>query len=151
MHLSAKINVRNNSQNPLFTRSEQSGGGKKAQPEEEFRRLREMFEDGLERTVMKAILRTLVLTGMVAAAGAAAQAQVAFAVGIGRPAPVAVPVVGYGGYIPPCPGDGFVWTPGYYAGSVWVPGRWIHHDRYFVAHRDYRFDHGYRGWDHGRR
>jgi hypothetical protein len=94
---------------------------------------------------MKGILRTLALTGIVAAAGAAAQAQVAFAVRVGPPAPVAV----YDNYVPACPGVGFVWTPGYYAGRVWVPGRWMHRDGYVDAHRDYRFDH--RGWDRGRR
>ncbi|MBB6142558.1 xanthine/CO dehydrogenase XdhC/CoxF family maturation factor [Silvibacterium bohemicum] len=98
---------------------------------------------------MKGILRTLALAGTVAAAGAAAQAQVAFAV---RVAPPVAPVL-YANYVPACPGVGYAWTPGYYAGAAWVPGRWIHHDEYFVAHRDYRFDrdHGYRGWDHGRR
>jgi len=102
---------------------------------------------------MKGILRTLALTGIVAAAGAAAaQAQVAFAVRVGPAAPVV-----YGnGYMPPCPGVDYVWTPGYYAGAVWMPGRWVHHDRvvvrdYGYAHYDrgYGFDH--RGWDHGRR
>jgi hypothetical protein len=94
---------------------------------------------------MKGILRTLALTGIVAAAGAAAQAQVAFAVRVGPP----VPVVAYDSYVPACPGVGFIWTPGYYAGRAWVPGRWMHRDGYVDAHRDYRFDH--RGWDHGRR
>ncbi|GGG97621.1 YXWGXW repeat-containing protein [Silvibacterium dinghuense] len=103
---------------------------------------------------MKGILRTLALTGIIAAAGAAAaQAQVAFAVRVGPPAP---PVV-YSNYVPPCPGVDYVWTPGYYAGAVWVPGQWMHHEHYVV--RDYgygpRYDRGYhvdyRGWDHGRR
>ncbi len=26
--------------------------------------------------------------------------------------------------IPPCPGDGYVWTVGYYNGGYWVPGAW---------------------------
>lgn len=97
---------------------------------------------------MKRILRTLALSGIVAAAAVAgqaqAQAQVGFEVRVGPPAPVY-----YDAYVPPCPGEGFVWTPGYYAGRAWVPGRWIHHDGYVYAHRDYRFDH--RGWNHGRR
>jgi hypothetical protein len=98
---------------------------------------------------MKGILRTLAFTGILGAAAAAAQAQVGFAVRVGPPAPVV-----YDNYIPACPGVGFVWTPGYYAGHGWVPGRWIHHPEYGFDHRDYRvehFDHGYRGWDHGRR
>jgi len=101
------------------------------------------------KLMQKGILRTLALTGIVAAAGAAAQAQVAFAVRVGPPV---APVV-YDNYVPACPGVGFIWTPGYYAGRVWVPGRWVHHDNYAFAHRDYRYDHGFdhRGWDHGRR
>jgi hypothetical protein len=100
---------------------------------------------------MKGILRTLALTGIVAAAGAAAQAQVAIGVGIQPAYPVA-----YDNYVPACPGVGFVWTPGYYAGRIWVPGRWIHHDDYAFARRDFRYDHrdyhiDNRGWDHGRR
>jgi hypothetical protein len=97
---------------------------------------------------MKRILRTLALTGIVAAAAVAgqaqAQAQVGIAVRVGPPAPVY-----YNTYVPACPGVGYVWTPGYYAGRVWVPGSWVHRDYYAYAHRDYRFDH--RGWDHGRR
>jgi len=27
--------------------------------------------------------------------------------------------------IPPCPGDGYVWTVGYYSGGYWVPGAWV--------------------------
>ena len=97
---------------------------------------------------MKRTLRTLALNGIVAAAAVAgqaqAQAQVGFAVRVGPPAPAY-----YDAYVPACPGVGFVWTPGYYTGRVWVPGRWEHRDRFYVAHRDYRYDH--RGWDHGRR
>lgn len=30
---------------------------------------------------------------------------------------------------PPCPGDGYIWTPGYWAygpdGYFWVPGTWV--------------------------
>ena len=101
---------------------------------------------------MKGILRTLALTGIIAAAGAAAQAQVAFAVRVGHPAPVAV----YDNYVPACPGVGFVWTPGYYAGRAWIPGRWMHRDNYIVTNRGFGVDHpyyphSYRGWDHGRR
>jgi len=38
---------------------------------------------------------------------------------------------GYGGgyvdqnYIPPCPGEGYVWTAGYNNGGYWVPGQWV--------------------------
>ena len=102
---------------------------------------------------MRNILRKLALTGVVAAAAVAgqaqAQAQVGIAVQIG-PQDYSY----YGGYVPVCPGPNFYWTPGYYAGTVWVPGRWLHRDRYYVAHRDYGFyhrDYDHRGWDHGRR
>ena len=98
---------------------------------------------------MKRTLRTLVLSGIVAAAAVAgqAQAQAQVAVRVGPIAPYY-----YQAYVPPCPGVDFIWTPGYYAGAVWVPGRWVHRDRFYVEHRDYHdyhFDH--RGWDHGRR
>jgi hypothetical protein len=102
---------------------------------------------------MKGILRTLAFTGILGAAAAAAQAQVGIAVRVGPPAPVV-----YAGYQPVCPGPDFYWTAGYYAGGIWVPGRWIHRDNYYIAHRDfhsYGYDRGYnfdhRGWDHGRR
>jgi len=97
---------------------------------------------------MKSILRTLALSGVVAAAAVAgqaqAQAQVGFAVRVGSPTPVY-----YDTYVPACPGVGFVWTPGYYTGRVWVAGRWIHRDNFAYARHYDRFDH--RGWDHGRR
>jgi hypothetical protein len=105
---------------------------------------------------MKSILRTLALTGVVAAAAVAgqaqAQAQVGIAVQVGPPAPVA-----YSAYIPPCPGVDFIWTPGYYVGTIWTPGRWVHRDHYYVAHRDfyhndYHYDHiDHRGGYYGRR
>jgi len=101
---------------------------------------------------MRSILRTLALSGVVAAAAVAgqaqAQAQVGVAVRVGPRAPVY-----YNGYVPPCPGVDFYWTPGYYAGAGWVPGRWVHRDHYYVEHHDYRAYHDvdHRGWDHGRR
>jgi hypothetical protein len=95
---------------------------------------------------MKSILRALALTGIVgfgAATGAQAQARVY--VGIGAPVVAA---------IPPCPGDGYVWTAGYYEGRAWVPGRWIYrgYDRGYYRARvgwDHRYynDHDRRGFD----
>jgi hypothetical protein len=114
---------------------------------------------------MRPTLRTLALTGIVAAAAAVAgtaraQAQVGIAVQVGPSGYY------YNSYVPACPGPDFYWTSGYYAGTVWVPGRWMHrehyyvdHDRYYrhdYDHRDYdhdydRHDRGYhRGWDHDR-
>lgn len=112
---------------------------------------------------MRNFLRTLALTGIVAAAAVAGQAQAQAQVGIAvQFAPQDYSY--YGGYVPACPGPDFYWTGGYYAGSVWVPGRWMHRDHYYIAHRDYRYDHrdyarhdfdrhdyDHRGWDHGRR
>ncbi len=43
-------------------------------------------------------------------------------------------------YIPPCPGEGYVWTAGYYNGGVWYPGAWT-----FRSNRGYGY--GYRGND----
>jgi WXXGXW repeat (2 copies) len=102
---------------------------------------------------MKRMLRALAFSGILGAAAVAAQAQIGVYVGV---APVA-PVVSE--YVPPCPGVDFVWTPGYYAGRVWVAGRWAHRSGY-VARADH-FDyaprdgnhHGYDrrgGWDHRR-
>lgn len=51
-----------------------------------------------------------------------AQVSVGVSVGI---APPALPVYAQ----PPCPGDGYIWTPGYWAwgpdGYYWVPGVWV--------------------------
>ena|SRR5579875_341609 len=113
---------------------------------------------------MKNVLRATILTVLMGAATMAAQAQVSVYFGIGTPAPVAVPA-----YAPPCPGAGYVWTPGYYYGQVWIPGRWIDRDDYYGRgyyarggwdhrdwdHRDWDHGHGWghdhgRGWGHGR-
>ena len=69
------------------------------------------------RFVLNAILATAV-----AAAPAASFARVFISVGF---APPALPV-----YVQPvCPGDGYLWTPGYWAygpeGYYWVPGVWV--------------------------
>ena len=65
---------------------------------------------------MKSILRALALTGIVGfVAAAGAQAQTRVYVGFGSPVAAVVP---------PCPGDGYAWTAGYYEGRVWVPGRY---------------------------
>ncbi len=96
---------------------------------------------------MKSILRALALTGIIGfGAAAGAQSQTRVYVGIGAPIVTAVP---------PCPGDGYVWTAGYYDGPVWVPGRWIYRgydrDAYFHARvnvdRGYYFDRDRRDFD----
>jgi hypothetical protein len=85
--------------------------------------------------------------------------------GYGRPGfyggvVVGAPVVD--AYIPPCPGDGYTWTAGYYNGGIWVPGAWgfrgrVGFDRGYDYGRGYRdnrfvadrraggFDRGFRG------
>jgi hypothetical protein len=66
---------------------------------------------------MKSILRALALTGVLSLGAAGAQAQTRVFVGFRTPIVAA---------IPPCPGDGYIWTAGYYDGPVFVPGRWIY-------------------------
>src|SRR5215472_7884749 len=71
-------------------------------------------------------LITLVLAAVVALAiPLQTRAQVAFAISVGF-GPPALPVYEQ----PLCPGDGYVWTPGYWAyddadGYYWVPGTWV--------------------------
>src|SRR5271168_391303 len=78
------------------------------------------------RTLLKArhLLFLAILFTVAVAVPAAAQAQIAVGVSI-NVAPPAIPV-----YVqPPCPTEGFLWTPGYWAwgGSdyYWVPGVWV--------------------------
>lgn len=42
-------------------------------------------------------------------------------------------------YVPPCPGEGYFWTAGYYNGGYWVPGAWE-----FRGRRDFDGGYGYR-------
>jgi hypothetical protein len=92
---------------------------------------------------MKSILRALALIGMIGLGAAGAQAQTRIFVGVGTPIVAAVPA---------CPGVGYVWTPGYYSGAVWFPGRWIYrgsgygygvYGRDRVVARDYHRDFHY--------
>ena len=49
---------------------------------------------------------------------------------------------------PPCPGDGYIWTPGYWAygpeGYYWVPGTWVMPPTVGVL-----WTPGYWGWGNG--
>jgi YXWGXW repeat-containing protein len=72
-----------------------------------------------------------------------ALAQVSIGVSV-RIGPPALPVYEQ----PPCPGDGFIWTPGYWAwgpdGYFWVPGTWV------IAPRvGFLWTPGYWGWGGG--
>lgn len=68
--------------------------------------------------------RILLLLSFLCLIPAASNAQVAVGVSI-RLGPPALPIYEQ----PPCPGDGYMWTPGYWAygpvGYYWVPGVWV--------------------------
>jgi len=95
---------------------------------------------------MKRALYTLAFAAATLFTTAAAHAQVGFAVRVG-PAAVA--------YATPCPGPGYIWAPGYYAGTVWMPGRWVYHtyDRPYYGHPYYAHPYYHAHYDHfyGRR
>jgi hypothetical protein len=60
-------------------------------------------------------------------------------------APPALPVYDQ----PPCPGPGYIWTPGYWAwdptvGYYWVPGTWV-----LAPYPDELWTPGYWGWNNG--
>src|SRR5579863_8554639 len=91
-------------------------------------------------------LRTLLLAGamgVVSLAPSPAKAQIAVGVSI-RVAPPAIPVYEQ----PPCPVEGYMWTPGYWAygsaGYYWVPGVWIAPPRVGLL-----WTPGYWGWGGG--
>jgi WXXGXW repeat (2 copies) len=75
------------------------------------------------------LIRTLLLASTMAAAfSLASPASAQIAVGIGISVHVAPPVLPV--YVqPPCPVEGYLWTPGYWAwgaaGYYWVPGVWM--------------------------
>jgi len=88
-------------------------------------------------------VRWLLLALLLLCMPAASHAQVAVAISI---APPALPV-----YVQPvCPGDGYIWTPGYWAWSdddgdyYWVPGTWIE-----APTPGFLWTPGYWGWNNG--
>jgi hypothetical protein len=88
-------------------------------------------------------IRSLLLTLVVSLVPAASFAQISVGVSI-RVGPPALPV-----YTQPiCPGDGYIWTPGYWAygdaGYYWVPGVWVMPPRVGVL-----WTPGYWGWSGG--
>jgi len=93
-----------------------------------------------------ASLQTLFLAlslALVSLAPAPARAQIAVGVSI-RVAPPAIPVYEQ----PPCPVEGYLWTPGYWAygdaGYYWVPGVWLAPPRVGLL-----WTPGYWGWGGG--
>jgi len=69
------------------------------------------------------VLRSLLFSFVLLVLSQASFGQVAISVGFGPPA---IPVYEQ----PICPGDGYLWTPGYWAyddadGYYWVPGTWV--------------------------
>jgi len=76
---------------------------------------------------MKRIFRNIALIAGLAAMAPQANAQVSVGISISaHVAPPALPVYTQ----PACPGDGYIWTPGYWAytdpdGYYWVPGVWV--------------------------
>lgn len=66
----------------------------------------------------KMMLGAALAVGALGIAAAPAQAAVRIGVAIGGPA------YGPAAYVVPCPGPGYVWVDGYWAGGAWVPGYW---------------------------
>jgi hypothetical protein len=88
-------------------------------------------------------IRSLLLALFVSLVPAASFAQISVGVSI-RVGPPALPVYAQ----PICPGDGYIWTPGYWAygdaGYYWVPGVWVMPPRVGVL-----WTPGYWGWSEG--
>lgn len=81
-----------------------------------------------------------------------ADAQISFGISISaRIAPPPLPVYAQ----PPCPTDGFLWTPGYWAytddGYFWTPGVWVRPPQigYLWTPSYWGYSGGYYGWHSG--
>src|SRR6202789_4340398 len=91
--------------------------------------------------VVRSVLVAILLIGVLfVSGGAMAQVRVAITVG-----PPVLPVYDQ----PICPGDGYIWTPGYWAyddadGYYWVPGTWIE-----APEVGFLWTPGYWGWGNG--
>lgn len=85
---------------------------------------------------------SLLFAVMILAAPAASSAGVAIGVSVAL-APPALPVYTQ----PPCPGPGYIWTPGYWSyddGYYWVPGTWAR-----PPYAGALWTPGYWGWNNG--
>ena len=88
----------------------------------------------------KSLLHTLLLAIVMLALPAISSAGIIFSIGI---APPPLPVYEQ----PVCPGDGYMWTPGYWAyddvdGYFWVPGTWV-----LIPEPGFLWTPGYWGWE----
>lgn len=85
-------------------------------------------------------VRYLLLAAILFAIPAASFAQVAVGISVGI-APPEIPVYEQ----PPCPGEGYIWTPGYWAYGdddyYWVPGTWV-----LAPRVGFLWTPGYWGW-----
>ena len=103
------------------------------------------MDDWAEGNTMRKMLsiRSLLLTLGLLAMSAASYAQVRVGVAI-TIAPPELPVYDQ----PICPGDGYLWTPGYWAygddGYYWVPGTWVE-----APEVGFLWTPGYWGWGDG--
>jgi len=86
-------------------------------------------------------LRVLMFALMMLAIPATSSAGIILSIGI---APPPLPVYEQ----PLCPGDGYIWTPGYWAyaddGYFWVPGTWV-----LIPEPGFLWTPGYWGWGDG--
>ncbi len=91
-----------------------------------------------------ALVRSVLLALMVLSLSSSLSAQIRISVGFGPPA---LPVYEQ----PICPGDGYIWTPGYWAWDgdgddyYWVPGTWI-----LAPEVGYLWTPPWWGWEGGR-
>ena len=108
---------------------------------QEFRFIRKLGDTMRNRCFIRLLLLALVLMAIPATAPIAS-GQIGFGISVGF-APPPLPVYEQ----PICPGDGYIWTPGYWAYDYddedyyWVPGTWV------IAPRiGYLWTPGYWGW-----
>jgi WXXGXW repeat (2 copies) len=95
--------------------------------------------EGITMKIRSSIRNLLLLMGALLCFAAPSFAQIGISVSFGPPA---LPIYEQ----PVCPGDGFIWTPGYWAyaedsGYYWVPGTWVE-----APQVGYLWTPGYWGW-----
>src|ERR1700729_4249733 len=97
---------------------------------------------GQKEETMRVVLRSLLFAFALLVLSHAAFSQVVVSVSFGPPA---LPV-----YVQPvCPGDGYIWTPGYWAydddgGYFWVPRTWV-----LAPEPGYLWPPAWWGWEDG--